>query len=134
MTTTSPGPVSMVRWVPLAMRERAAMGSPWEPVVRTAMSPSGTRLITRDLDVADHRATRDADEALVLLCGLHHLLNAVDVRGEGGDDDPTLRLFEDLVEGVADDALGGYVAGPLAVGRVAEIGEHALFPQRGEPP
>jgi hypothetical protein len=75
-----------------------------------------------DLDVPDHRAARHADQPVVHLGGLDDLLDPVDVRGEGGDYYPAFGLLEDLVEGVADHALGGHVAGPLAVRRVAEVG------------
>ena len=34
----------------------------------------------------------------------------------------------------SDDPLGGHVAGPLGVGRVAEVGEHALLAQLGQSP
>ena len=60
------------------------------------------------------------------------LLDAVDVRGEAGDDHAALGLGEDPVEGVADGALRGGRARSLGVGRVAEQREDALLAEPGE--
>ena len=70
--------------------------------------------------------------AAVQVGDLDGLLHAVDVRGEAGDDDAPLGLGEDLVEGLADDALGGGGARRLGVGGVGEQGEHALLPELRE--
>src|SRR5215217_6273461 len=86
----------------------------------------------RDLDVPDHGSTRNPDETVVFLGSFHDLADAVDVRSERGNDDSALRPLEYLVEGVADDPLGGHVAGPLGVGRVAEVREHTFLAQLGE--
>jgi hypothetical protein len=61
---------------------------------------------------------------------LDDLAHAVYVRGEGGDDDPAISSLEDPVEGLGHHALARHVALPLGVGRVAEVGEHALVSQR----
>ena len=49
----------------------------------------------------------DANQPVVLLGGLDHLLDAMDVRGEGSDDDPALGPLEDLLQRLAHDALEG---------------------------
>src|SRR4028118_1234783 len=194
ITTVSPGPTSTERWVPAATRLRAASGSPWEPVMRTAMSAAGSLLLSpasgatleaaggaggdpaegrqrlalgaghedgdvrvRDpthvprldhhlprevqvaelagyTDVADHRASGDADKPVVLFGGLDDLADAVDVGGEGGHDDPARRPLENLLEGLLHHPLGRHVARPLGVGRVAEVREHALVAELGEAP
>src|SRR5919199_341942 len=83
-----------------------------------------------DLDVADHGPPRDPHQTPVLFGRLDDLAYAVDVRGEGGDDDAPRGRLEDLVEGLPDDPFGRHVAGPLGVGGVAEVGENALLSQR----
>ena len=64
--------------------------------------------------------------------GVDHLLDAVDVRGEAGDDDPALGAGEHLLEVRSDVALGGREAGPVGVGRVAAQQQHALAAELGQ--
>ena len=49
-------------------------------------------------DVLAHRAAHQRDLAAEGGRGVHHLLNAVDVRGEAGDHDPALAAGEGLLE------------------------------------
>src|SRR5215210_2058575 len=86
-----------------------------------------------DLDVADHGAARDPHEPVVFLGRLDNLTDPVDVRGEGGHDDTALGRLEDLVQRIPHDPLRWHVAGPLRVGRVAEVSEHAVLAELGEP-
>ena len=60
------------------------------------------------------------------------LLHAVDVRGEGRDEDPALPEREDLPEGLADDSLRRREAGTLRVRRVAEHEVDAKVPDLRE--
>ena len=78
------------------------------------------------------RASRDGELAPVQVGDLDGLLHAMDVRGEAGEDHASLGLGEDLVEGLADDALGGGGARLLGVRGVGEQGEHALLAELSE--
>src|SRR3989304_4401384 len=53
---------------------------------------------------------------------IDYLLQPVDVAGEGGHDQPAPGPLEVLCQGDADVALGGCIAGALAVGAVEEEG------------
>ena len=85
-----------------------------------------------DLDVLEHRAAEDADLAVELLRHVEHNLEAVDGRGEGGDDDAPFGLVENLLEGRDDGALRGRAARHGRVGRVGGEREHALLPVAAE--
>src|SRR5215212_1367920 len=89
--------------------------------------------LTRDLDVAYHGASGHAHEPVVPLRRLDHLADAMDVGGEGRDDDPAPRLVEDVLEGRLYGLLGGHVARSLGVGRVAKVGEYPLLAKLGQP-
>ena len=54
-----------------------------------------------DAHVADHRAADEGDLAAVRVGGVQHLLDAVHVAGEAGDDDPPRRGAEDRLDGRA---------------------------------
>ena len=58
--------------------------------------------------------------------GVDDLLDAVDVRGEAGDDDAPLAAREDLLEVRADERLARREARPVGVGGVAAQQQHAL--------
>ena len=65
--------------------------------------------------------------------GVQHLLDAVDVAGEGGDDDALLAAGELPLEGLAHHPLAHGVAGALHVGGVRQQRQHALLAQLAEP-
>ena len=64
--------------------------------------------------------------------GVQHLLDAVDVAGEGGDDDALVTAGELPREGVAHGALAHGVAGALHVGGVGQQSQNALLAQLAE--
>ena len=71
------------------------------------------------------------DRHLAAVPGRHvdDLLDAVHIRGEGGDDDALLAAAEQGVKGVAHAALALGKAGALHVGGVGQQGQHALLAQ-----
>ena len=94
--------------------------------------------VVRDIHIAQHlghaqdvlhAAPGDADLAAVLHRHVDDLLQAVDVGGEGGDDDALVAALEELVEARADLALGVGVAGLFHIGGVAHQRENALVAQ-----
>ena len=85
-----------------------------------------------DLHIAHHRPADEHDLAAVRLGGFEDLLDAVDVGGEGGDDDPVGRRGDDGVEDRADLLLRGGEAGNLGVGRVSEEQVDTLFAEACE--
>ena len=87
-----------------------------------------------DAHVPDHRPADHGHLAPRLVRGVEHLLHAVHVGGEAGDDDPALGVPEHLVDGRGDVALRGREAGHLGVGGVGEEEVDALLPQPGERP
>ena len=64
--------------------------------------------------------------------GVEHLLDAVHVAGEAGDDDPARRGPEDLLDGRGEVALGGREAGDLGVGGVDQEQVDALVAEPRE--
>ena len=86
-----------------------------------------------DVEVLAHRAPDQRDLAVELGGGVDHLLDAVDVGGEAGDDDPALAAPERLQQRRADARLRGGDAGAVGVGRVAAEAEQALAAELGEP-
>ena len=80
----------------------------------------------------DHAAADHAHLAVKAHRRVDHLLNAVDIAGEHGDDDAPVRLLEVFGEGLAHLALAHGVAGALDVGRVGQQGQYALIAQLGE--
>src|SRR5699024_5060085 len=85
--------------------------------------------LARDLDHVLHAAARDGDLALILGRDVHDLLDALDVRGEGSDDDALFAALEKLVELLRDLALGISVTRALDVRRVREQRQDALLAQ-----
>ena len=53
-----------------------------------------------NLGVLDHTPAGNGDLAPVLPCDVHHLLDARDQRGKGGDDQPPWRFAHDLVKSI----------------------------------
>ena len=85
-----------------------------------------------DVEVLAHRAAHERHLAVEFDGRVDHLLDAVDVRGEAGDDDAPLAAREDLVERGTDRRLGGHDAWAVGVGRVAAQAEDALGAELGE--
>src|SRR6478752_4457571 len=85
-----------------------------------------------DAHVAHHRAPDHGDLASGLLGRVEHLLDAVHVAAEAGDDDAALGMAEDLVDGGRDLELGRREAGDVGVRRVGEEEVDALLAQPGE--
>jgi hypothetical protein len=76
--------------------------------------------VTGNLHVADHRAADQRDVPSGRLGGVEHLLYAVYMRGEAGDDDPAARLADHVGDHHTDVALARDETGHLGVGRVGE--------------
>ncbi len=64
---------------------------------------------------------------------VQHVLDSVNVGGEGGHDDPPPGLLEEPGEGLPNVRLGAGVPGTLRVGGVGAEGQHSPLPQLGEP-
>src|SRR5699024_2126678 len=88
--------------------------------------------IAGDLHVAHHRAAHEGDLAAVGVGGVEHLLDAVHVAGEAGDDDPPRRGGEHLIDRGVQVPLGHREARDLGVGGVGEEEVHTLLAQPGE--
>ena len=86
-----------------------------------------------DVEVLAHRAPDERDAAVELHRGVDHLLDAVDVGGEGGDDDPPLAGRERLQQRRTDARLRRRDAGPVGVGRIPAEQQQAVAAQLGEP-
>jgi hypothetical protein len=76
--------------------------------------------VPRDVDVLAERTADQADLAPVLDRHVDRLLNAVDVGGEGSDEDPSVPLRDDLTEDLSDGALRLRHSRALGVRGVAE--------------
>ena len=63
---------------------------------------------------------------------IEDLLDARDVGGEGGHDDPAVEALHDVPEGLADGALRGRVAGILGPRRIRHQAEHTLLAEAGQ--
>ena len=149
-TTVSPECSSTSRWSLLAIRRSAESGSPWLPVEidddllvgevldlpRLDEEPRrrlGDPEVRGDVEVLAHRAADQRHPAVELHGGVDHLLDAVDVGGEGGDDDPALAAGEGLQQRRADARLRGRDPRPVGVGRVAAEQQQAVAAELGEP-
>ena len=88
--------------------------------------------LRRHRHVADHALAEERDAAPVAGGQVEHLLDAMDVRGEGGDQDAPRRSGEAAGERRADLGLGSRAPGPAHIGRVRAEREHPALPQRGE--
>ena len=121
----------------------ASRGDHDELVVREVLDlPRAHQYALRDIDMAEHaadvhvlahRAADERDLAAELARRVHHLLHAVDVGGEAGDDDATLAAGEDLNEPRPNRGLGERDAGAIRIRRVAAEEQQALAPELGEP-
>ena len=80
-----------------------------------------------------HAPPGDAHLPAVLGGGVDDLLDAVDVAGEGGDDDALVAVLEQLVELVPHAALALGVPFLLHIGGVGQQGQHALVAQGPQP-
>ena len=82
----------------------------------------------------DHAPPRDGDLAPVAGADVNDLLDAVDVGGEGGNDDALLRVHgEDHLQRLAHLLLGGGMPGALGVGGLAHQHQHAVPSQLAQP-
>ena len=88
--------------------------------------------VPRDVHVLPHGASDDRDPAPVGDRHLGGLLDAVDVRGERGDEDASRAQRDQLPERLADEPLGAGHPGPLGVRGVAEEQVDAAVPELGE--
>ena len=137
------------RWSLFAIRRSAESGSPWLPVETTTTFSSGKFSISRgwmkmpcgafaiprlEAMLKFLRIERPTSATLRSSCygGVDHLLDAVDVGGERGDDDPPLALRELLQQGRADARLRGRDARAVGVGRVAAEQQQAVAADLGE--
>src|ERR1019366_6161874 len=84
--------------------------------------------VAPDADVLAHRASHQRNLAPECVGGVDDLLDAMDVGGEAGDDDPPLAAGEDLLEVRAHDGLRRGEAGTVDVGGVAAQQRHAFTP------
>ena len=89
-------------------------------------------LLRGDAHVAHHGAPHQGHAPPVIGGGVEHLLDAVDVAGEGGDDDLLVGLGEDAVEHGPDLVLVADHAGDLGVGGVDAEQVDALVGEAGE--
>ena len=85
-----------------------------------------------DGHVAHHRTADEHDFAAILVGGVHHLLHAVHVAREAGDDDLARRGGEHLVECRADRGLRLHEPGNLGVRRIHHQQVDALFAELAE--
>ena len=85
-----------------------------------------------DPEVLLHRAADDGHLAVERGGGVEDLLDAGDVAGEGGHDDPAVERLHDLAERLADRPLGRRVARVLGPGRVRQEADHALLAEPGQ--
>ena len=80
-----------------------------------------------------HGPARDGHLPPVGGGGVQHLLDAVDVGGEGGDDDPLLAALELAHEGLAHGPFAEGVARALHVGGIGAEGQDPFLPQLAQP-
>ena len=87
-----------------------------------------------DAHVAQHRPADHGDLATVGVRRIENLLDAVDVGGEAGDDDPASRVAEYCLDRRRELAFRGRETRHLGVGGVGHEQIHALFTEPGEGP
>ena len=83
-----------------------------------------------DVEVLPHRTADEGDLATELVGGVDDLLDAMDVRGEAGDDDPPVRPRERLQQRGPDARLRRRDSRPVGVRRVAAEAQQALGAER----
>ena len=88
--------------------------------------------IRRDGHVAHHRTADEYDLATILVRGVDHLLHAVHMAGEAGDDDLARSLGKRLVKSRTDGGLRLDEAGNLGVRGIHHQQIHALFADLAE--
>ena len=89
--------------------------------------------VAGDVEVLAHRAANECDSPVERHAGVDHLLHAVDVGGEAGDDDPALAARELLQQRRPDGRLRGHDAGAVGVGRVAAKTQDPLRAELRQP-
>ena len=88
--------------------------------------------VARDVDVLTEGAPDQANLALVLERYVDRLLHPVHVGGEGGDQNASLALGDDLTEDLAHGLLGQRHPRALGVRRITEKKVHAAVAEVGE--
>ena len=124
------------------MGSLAARGQDDQFIQRDAVDPVQLHHdLFREVEIAElegnaHRvlqaASGNADLAAVALGRVDDLLDAMDVGGESGKDDPPLAEAEDLVNGRPHFPLRLGVAGAIGIGTVHQGHENVAPPQLGE--
>ena len=127
----------MLRCSPRDIRDSAAIGSPWVPVVisttRSAAiisaapmsitSSSATLQVAQlagDAHVAHHRPADERHPPAQRHCGVDDLLHPIDIGGEARDDDPAFGAADQPVQRRADLAFRRSDARDLGIRRVAQ--------------
>ena len=82
--------------------------------------------------ITNHGAAHKDYAATVGVCGIENLLHAVNVGGEGRNDNPSFTRCEDVGNDRANLALGGNEPGDLGVGGVNHEQVHSLLTQSGK--
>ncbi len=98
-----------------------------------ALRRFGDAQVRRDVEVLAHRAADQRHAPVELHRGVDHLLDTVDVGGEGGDDDPALAAGEGLQQSRPDARLRGRDSGPVGVGGVAAEQQQPVATDLGKP-
>ena len=88
--------------------------------------------VLRNLGALHHGAADDGHLAAMLAGQVEGDADAVDGRGEAGEEELLFGVRKDLVEAGNDGALAGRVAGALNVGRVLQQGQHAALAVLGK--
>ena len=85
-----------------------------------------------DGDIGDHAASEQGDLPPAGLRQVQHLLYAVNMRGEGGDEDAARRLGEAALERFTDLGLRPGAPGAADIGRIRAEAEHPALAEGGE--
>ena len=79
-----------------------------------------------------HAAAGYADFAFILCRNIDYLLQSVDIRRKGRNNNTLITVFKQHIEGLSDLALGCGMAGLFDIRRVAQKGKHALVTELAE--
>ena len=86
----------------------------------------------RDAADVDHAAADEADAPAVADAVVDDHLHPVDIAGEHGDDDPAVRLGEELLEGFSDFVFAHGIARPLHIRGFTQQGHDAALAVSGQ--